>query len=102
MHENERYGLKRFHAQMLLRRKPVGQLSEESVLLDLDLLPSVVSSEGLEKAQEELLTALEEKDVQVFRAEDLRRENSELRRELAKQSQGLLVLEAFSETMEGG
>ena len=59
MHENERYGLKRFHAQMLLRRKPVGQLSEESVLLDLDLLPSVVSSEGLEKAQEELLTALE-------------------------------------------
>ena len=72
------------------------------MLLDLDLLPSVVSSEGLEKAQEELLTALEEKDVQVFRAEDLRRENSELRRELAKQSQGLLVLEAFSETMEGG
>jgi len=50
----------------------------------------------LEEAHQQVIDALKEKDLSISRAEDFRRENSQLRRELARQSQGVLLMEAES------
>lgn len=50
----------------------------------------------LEEAHQQVIDALKEKDLSISRAEDFRRENAQLRRELARQSQGVLLMEAES------
>lgn len=56
----------------------------------------VSDTQLLEEAHQQVIDALKEKDLSISRAEDLRRQNSQLRRELARQSQGVLLMEAES------
>lgn len=53
------------------------------------------SSDGLlEEAHQQVIAALQQKDRSVARCEELRRENSQLKRELMRQSRGVLLMEA--------
>lgn len=52
-------------------------------------------SDGLlEEAHQQVIEALRQKDLSVAKCEDLRRENSQLKRELMRQSRGVLLMEA--------
>lgn len=48
----------------------------------------------LEEAHQQVIEALRQKDLSVAKCEDLRRENSQLKRELMRQSRGVLLMEA--------